>query len=171
MAGNKYLVNNGGRFDEARANQTSAGAGDAGKLVGLNSAGLIDATMLAGISGLITITVLASAAIAAGQLVRVYNNAGTANVKPADNTTAGNEANGFAPGAIGSGASGTVQIGEGLITGLTGLTVGPAFLGASGAVAAAAPSSAGNSVQRVGDAISATSLYFQPSQVYTTVIA
>lgn len=172
MAGNKYLINNAGRFDEARANQSSAGAGDAGKLVALNSAGLIDPTMLSGISGLITLTVTAQGAIAAGKLVNVFDNAGVLSAKVADSTTAGSEADGFAPSAITSGATGTVQVGEGLISGLTGLTDGAVYyLGAAGAPVTPAPSTAGNSVQKVGKAMGTTALYFQPSQQYTTVIA
>jgi hypothetical protein len=46
MAGNKYLKMSGGRIQEEAAAQTSAGAGDAGKIVGLNSSGVIDPTMM-----------------------------------------------------------------------------------------------------------------------------
>lgn len=49
MAGNAYLsVLTSGVRSMVRANQTSAGAGDAGKVVALNSTGLIDPTMLCG---------------------------------------------------------------------------------------------------------------------------
>ena len=171
MAGNKYLYNNAGQPTEKAALQVSAGAGSAGSVVALNSAGQIDSTMLATSSGLISVTVTASAAISAGQLVNVYNNAGAINVRPADNTTAGSEANGYAPSAISSGASGTVNLGEGLITGLSGLTVGSAYyLGTAGGQTTTAPTTAGNLVQYVGKAISGTSLYFQPS-TFTVVVA
>jgi hypothetical protein len=42
----KYLANNSGTITEVAANQTSAGAGDADKLVALNSAGVLDVTMM-----------------------------------------------------------------------------------------------------------------------------
>jgi hypothetical protein len=172
MAGNKYLINNAGRFDEARASQASAGSGDAGKIVALNSAGQIDPTMVAGISGLPTVLITAQGAIAAGSLVNIFNVSGTLTAKVADSTTAGSEAQGYATAAISNGATGNVIVGEGLIAGLSGLTSGADyFLGAAGAPVTPAPSTAGNSVQRVGRATSTTSLYFQPSQVYTTVIA
>ncbi len=47
MAGNKYLKTGSTGFPTEEASvQTSAGAGDAGKIVALNSSGLIDDTML-----------------------------------------------------------------------------------------------------------------------------
>jgi hypothetical protein len=83
MAGNKYVVNNGGRMDEARANQISAGAADAGKLIALNSTGIVDSTMLPAIpsitkgvatlvAGTATIT---TAAAATGMVVMLSHNA------------------------------------------------------------------------------------------------
>jgi hypothetical protein len=50
MAGDKYVFNNGGRYDEARAAQTSAGAANAGNIVGLNASGAVDSTMLPGVA-------------------------------------------------------------------------------------------------------------------------
>lgn len=51
MAGNKYLTPNGGRHDEARASQSSAGAGDAGKIIALNSSGVVDPTAMPYVKG------------------------------------------------------------------------------------------------------------------------
>lgn len=48
MAGNAYLsVLTSGVRSLVRANQSSAGAGDAGKIVALNSSGKVDSTMVA----------------------------------------------------------------------------------------------------------------------------
>jgi hypothetical protein len=44
MAGNKYLKNASGVVTEEASIQTSAGAGDAGKIPALDSAGKLDST-------------------------------------------------------------------------------------------------------------------------------
>ena len=60
-----------------------------------------------------------------------------------------------------SGANGTVYF-EGTNTGVSGQTPGPVFLSTTaGGATAAAPSAAGNVVQRIGFAVSATSINFQ----------
>lgn len=142
---------------------TSAGSGSAGILVKLNSAGAVDATMMPAGVGANAVTATASATITAGQLVNIYNNAGALGVRPADNTSAGSEANGYATAGITSGASGSVNLGPGSVTGLTSLTVGSRYyLGTVGAITTTAPSTTGNVVQSVGIATSTTALDFQP---------
>ncbi|MDR6886152.1 MULTISPECIES: hypothetical protein [Variovorax] len=139
----------------------SAGAGDAGKLVALDAAGRIDSTMMPVGIGADTASILTSEALAAGNLVNVYNNAGTANVRKADATTAGKEAHGFVLAAVGSGVNATVYF-EGTNTSVTGLTPGAQFLHTTaGGATVTAPSASGNAVQRVGLATSATSLNFE----------
>lgn len=171
MSTQRYLAAINGQTTMVVPNTSSAGATDSGKIVALNSAGQIDATMLASTSGLPSYSVVASAAITAGALVNIYPNAGVLNARPADNTAVGSEANGYAPSAIASGASGTVYLGEGLISGLSALSVGaPYFLGTAGAVTTTAPSTAGNLIQPVGKAVSATEFYIQPSS-FTVVVA
>ena len=46
MAGNKYKALVSGIDTLVASNQTSAGAGDAGKIMALNSSGLLEGTML-----------------------------------------------------------------------------------------------------------------------------
>ena len=46
MAGNKYISNNGGVLTEVATNNTSAGAGDANKIVSLNASGVLDSTII-----------------------------------------------------------------------------------------------------------------------------
>ena len=139
----------------------SAGASDAGKLVALDAAGRIDTTMMPTGIGADTASIVASEALSAGDLVNIYNNAGTANVRKADATVAGKEAHGFVLAAVSSSAAATVYF-EGTNTQCTGLTPGNQFLATTaGKSAAAAPSAAGNVVQRVGFAVSATALNFQ----------
>lgn len=197
MAGNAYLTIVSGIKTLVRGNQTSAGAGDAGKLVALNSAGFVDPTMttIAGTlaagtnvsvtgtgttaspytisstasGGVTTVTATASATISAGMLVNFYNNAGALDARPADNSAAGSEANGFATAGVTNGASGTFTLG-GIITGLSGLTIGATyFLGTVGGITTTAPTAAGTNLQVVGKAISATQLEFTPDPAPVTL--
>jgi hypothetical protein len=159
MAGNKFLYNNAGQVTEQRGIQITTGVSNAGALVSLNSAGLIDSTMLTAVSALPTQSAAATSAITAGMLTNLYSNAGVLSVRPADSTVAGSEANSYATANIASGATGTVNVGEGS---LSGLTLGSKYyLGTAGALTVTAPSAAGNVVQPVGIALSATSLDFQ----------
>lgn len=190
MAGNKFLKNNAGTITEEAALQTSAGAGDAGKLVALNEDGILDATIVnsvdesagAGDAGKLaaldgagrlsstmmpagfgddTVIVVASEALSAGDVVNIWNDAGTPKVRKADATTAGKEAHGFVLASVSSGANATVYF-EGQNTSVSGLTAGPVFLSTTaGGVTNTAPSGSGNVVQRVGFATSATAINFQ----------
>jgi hypothetical protein len=94
--------------------------------------------------------------------VNIYNNAGTANMRKADASTAGKEAHGFVLAAVSNAQNGTVYF-EGTNTQCTGLTPGTQFLSATtpGKTVATAPTGAGKAVQVVGFAISATAMNFQ----------
>lgn len=192
MATKKYLKNNSGVITEEASVDSSAGAGDAGKIVALNTSGVlaasivnsvttssgagdtgkvvaldgsgkIDNTMMPTGVGADTATITASEALSAGDLVNIHNSTG-AKVRKADATTAGKEAHGFVLSSVSNGASATVYF-EGSNTSVTSLTPGVYYLSTTaGGVTATAPSSSGNVVQRVGFATSATALNFQ-SQV------
>lgn len=160
MAGDKYLYNNAGTTTEKVAVQTTAGAGDAGKIVALDAAGLIASAMMPVGIGADTASITASEALAAGDLVNVWNSTG-AKVRKADASVAGKEAHGFVLSAVSSAAAATVYF-EGTNTQVTGLTPGVQYLSATpGLSTGTAPSSTGNAVQRVGFATSATALNFQ----------
>lgn len=165
---------------------TSAGAGDSGKIPALNASGVLDDTIInatvtsvankvvkldasgrldatvmpVGI-GADTAAVVASEALAAGDLVNIYNNAGTANARKADASTSGKEAHGFVLSAVASGATATVYF-EGTNTQMTGMTPGVQFLSGvtAGKTSSAAATGTGKIVQRVGYAISATAMNF-----------
>lgn len=155
MSGNKYLNLQSGIPTSTAASQTSAGAGDAGKIVALNSAGLIDTTMLPDSPDT---TITASETIAAGGLVNIWNSSGV-KVRNADNTSTSKQAHGFCVAGVTSGNPGTIHIGPGINTGVSGLTVGAEYyLDTVGAVTATAPTSGGTVVQSVGVAKSATEL-------------
>lgn len=162
-AGAIPALNSAGVLDLSIVNgkASSAGASDAGKLAALDSAGRLDATMMPVGIGADVASIVASEALSAGDLVNIYSNGGVANVRKADATTAGKEAHGFVLAGVAQSASATVYF-EGTNTQCSGLTPGNQFLSTTaGKCAAAAPSSSGNVVQRVGFAISATAMNFQ----------
>jgi hypothetical protein len=143
------------------ATASSAGAGDAAKVVQLDGTGRIDTSMMpVGVAADVAV-VAASENLAAGDFVNIHNSTG-AKVRKADATTAGKEAHGFVLGAVTSGNNATVYF-EGTNTGVTGATPGPVYLSATaGLSTSTAPSSSGNVVQRLGVAVSATAVNFEP---------
>ena len=189
MATKKYLKNNSGVVTEEASVDSSAGAGDAGKIVALNTSGVLDSTVVnsvtssagAGDTGKVvaldgsgkidntmmptgvgadTATITASEALSAGDLVNVWSSTG-AKVRKADATTAGKEAHGFVLASVSNGASATVYF-EGSNTSVTSLMPGVYYLSTTaGGVTATAPSGSGNVVQRVGFATATTALNFQ----------
>lgn len=191
MAAPRFLANLAGRIKMVVTIATSAGAGDAEKVPSTNASGVLDPSLLnAAASGANKIpildasgkldpstmptgvgqdakTVLASEALTIGP-VNVYNNAGTPNVRKADATAEGKEANGFVLAAVSSGANATVFF-EGRIAGLSSLTIGARYYLATtaGTLSATAPSTAGNVVQYVGTAMSATEVDFEPAEPIT----
>ena len=168
-AGKLAAFNASGFLDSTIVNSktTSAGAGDTGKLTALDAAGKLDITFMPTGIGPDTAVITTSEILSAGDLVNVWNSAG-AKVRKADGTTAGKEAHGFVLAGFGSGASATVYF-EGSNTGVTGLTPGQQWLSgaAAGLAVAAAPSGTGKTVQKVGFATSATSLNFQAGEPIT----
>lgn len=193
MAGNKYLSNSNGNLQEVASNNTSAGAGDADKLVSLNASGVLDATVVnskttsagAGDSGKLpaldasgkldnsfmptgvgadTASIATSETLAAGDLINVWDNTGVFNVRKADATSTGKSANGFVLSAFTHPTTAVVYF-EGSNTSVTGLTPGKRYLATTaGSTTSTPPSSSGNVVQLVGTAVSATTLNFQENQ-------
>lgn len=161
MAGNKYIYNNAGVLTEQASVNASAGSTDANKIVALDTAGRLDLTMMPTGIGPDTQVIAASENLSAGNLVNIWNNVGAFSVRKADATAAGKEAHGFVLASVTSGNNATVYF-EGTVTGLTGLTPGKQYLATTpGASIATAPSTAGNAVQVVGFATSASTLNFQ----------
>lgn len=161
MPGKTFLRLIGGIMSEIRGVQSSAGAGNADDIVALDATGRIDSSMMPVGIGAETKSVLASENLAAGDWVNVYNNAGTANVRKADATSAGKPADGFVLASVTSGNNAVVYT-DGINTQLTGLTVGDVFLATTaGAGTGTAPSGASQVVQRVGKAVSATEVVYE----------
>lgn len=152
---------------EVEASISSAGAGDAGKIVALDSTGRIDDTMMpVGIAADVNV-VNASEALGAGDLVNIWDDAGTPKARLAD-ASGDKQADGFVLAAVSLGDPATVYS-EGTNDQLSGMTGGvEQYLSAAtpGGVTATPPTGSGDLVQRVGKAFSATALNFQKGDVY-----
>lgn len=150
-----------GGFREVEAT-ASGGAGQASKIPALDLSGRLDSTMMPTGIGAETTIVEAFGALAAGDLVNVFNDNGIAKVRKADASSGVAPANGFVLQAYTTGATATVYWG-GLNNQVTGLTPGKHYLSTTpGASNHVAPATAGNVVQIVGFAVSSTVLNFNP---------
>lgn len=166
MAAKKFLRLITGLPTEVAGVQSSAGAGNAGDIVALDDNGKLDTTMMpTGVAADVAV-ITASEALAAGDLVNVWNSTG-AKVRKADASTSGKEAHGFVKAAVSNGAAATVYF-EGSNDQVTGLTPGVQYLSAAtaGLSTTTPPSSTGNVVQRVGIATAAGVLNFEQGQPY-----
>lgn len=156
MVASKYLYLNNGKFASKSATDSSAGAGDAGEIVCLNSAGKIDSTML---DATPSQTFTADEECVAGKFVNIFDDEGTVKIRLADNSSASKPAHGYVPVTISADAEGEVILGEGINAELSGLTEGARyFLGTAGGVTTTAPSSTGTIVQTLGVAMSETEI-------------
>lgn len=186
MAGKKYIRNSGGQLQEEASADTSSGATDAGKIVALDANGHLDdsitnATVTSAANRLVkldgsgrldptvmptgigadTAVVVASEALSAGDYVNIWDNGGTPKVRKADASAAGKEAHGYVTAAVASGANATIYF-EGTNSNVTGQVAGNVFLSTTpGKGTNTAPTAAGQVVQRIGFAVSATAVNFQ----------
>lgn len=193
MAAPRFLNLVSGRVRQFVALITSTGAADGEKLVATDTNGkLHDSVMGAAVSGnsvvvktkadgTIDESILptgigadvknlpASEALVAGDLVNVWDDAGTAKLRKADASVEGKEAHGFIKAGVATGATASMYM-EGRIVGLSGLTPGARmFLSASAAGAATPtpPSAATNVVQCIGVAVSSSEIDFEKAEPIT----
>lgn len=168
MAAKKFLRMVAGKFTEVLGIQVSAGVANAGDIVALNDQGKIDETMMPPGIGAEVKILTASEALAAGDFINIWSDAGTAKMRKADATVAGKQADGYVLAAVTSGATGTAYT-DGINNQCTGLTPGAdVYLQTTaGKVGGTIPAAAGNVVQRVGKALSATEVQFSPSEPVT----
>lgn len=158
----KYLKHDAaGGFAEVEATVVG-GAGQASKIPALDLSGRLDLTMMPTGIGAETAAIEAFGALAAGDLVNVFNDSGVMKVRKADASTGVAPANGFVLEAYVATATATVYF-AGLNGQVSGLTPGLHFLSTTpGASSNVAPSATGNVVQRVGTALNSTTLFFNP---------
>ena len=163
MAAKKYISINAGVLTEVQATDSSAGAGDAGEIVALDAAGRLSTTMMPVGVGVENDLIISSENLAAGDLVNIWTNTGVANVRKADATTAGKEANGFVLASVTSPAAATVYRNSQSNTQKSGLTPGAIYYldTTAGGITTTVPSASGNIVQHVGKAFDATTLIFE----------
>lgn len=171
MAGNKYIANSSGKLKEVASIQSSAGAGDAGKIPALDSTGLLDITMMPVGVAAETQSIASSENLLAGDFVNIYSNAGTANVRKADATSNAKPAHGFVLANVTSPAAAVVYFISNRNTAVSGLTVGSDYWLSTtpGTVTATAPSSSGNIIQLLGRCVTATLLPFTNDDYYELV--
>jgi hypothetical protein len=164
----KYLALTAGVITEETAINTSAGAGDASKVIRTDSAGLLPVSMLPSGVGAEVVVATASEALAAGDFVNLWNSTGL-KVRKADATVAGKEAVGFVLAAVLNAASATVFLSSQQNSSVSGKTVGARqWLSTTpGLSTETAPSASGNIVQQLGFATAAANVLFNPQQPIT----
>jgi len=159
----KYVALADGRLITRAGTAASAGSADAGKIVALESDGRLSPSVLPAGIGADTVSRVASETLAAGDLVNIWNDAGTPKMRKADAAAPGKECSAFVKDAVSAGQTG-LAYSEGSITGLTGLTPGArCYLGTTpGQITMTPPVATGNVVQFVGTAHGADILSFEP---------
>lgn len=164
MAAQKFIRNDAGSLKETPALQVSTGVSDAGKIPALDENGRLDSTLMPVGFGSDVAEVVTSESLSAGDFVNIWNSAGTFKVRKADASVEGKEAHGFVVSAFISGASAKVYFEE-TNTQVTGQVPGRVYLSTTaGQGSTTAPTTAGNIVQIIGFAVSATSINFQYNQ-------
>jgi hypothetical protein len=160
MAGNKYVAVVAGVSTLVSANQTTAGVGDAGKIIALDSAGLLPVSMLpVGVGPDVKILVT-SENLAVGAFVNIFDVVGVPTARNADFSN-GREAHGYVLAATTSPASATIYL-AGINNQLTGMVAGVRhYLSVTGTHTSTAPTT--GILQYLGDAVTATELQFQHS--------
>lgn len=169
MAAGKYLDLDlsTGHSTRKTTVQTSAGPADEGKIPSLDASGKLDITMMPSGVGPTTFVANASENLAAGDLVNIWDDAGTVKIRKADANALGKAADGFVIATVTSGNSATAYLG-GAITGLTGLTKGAVYFlstTAGGITTDVSGYATNDIVQCVGKAVSTTDLAFKKGDV------
>lgn len=163
MAGNKYLSNNAGAITEVVANQSSAGAGDAGKIPALDATGKLDVSMMPVGIGAENDIIVASEALSAGDFVNIWEDTGVAKVRKADGSTTGKEAHGFVLAVVNFPGNATVYRWSQLNNQKTSMTPGVMqylSITVPGGTQETVPTGAGKTLQKLGVAKSATEMVF-----------
>lgn len=158
MAGDSYLKTGAdGKPAEQRAIQSSAGAGDGGKIPAVDSTGRLDSTFMPLGIAAETVAFTASEDIGAGEYVNLHLDT-TLKGRLADNSN-GRQADGYVVSAVLNGGAGVLYT-DGTNAGLTGLAIATRyFLGTAGGVTATVPAAgAGVIIQPLGIAKSATEI-------------
>ena len=162
MAAQKFLALVSGKIKEVFASATSA----ANAIIAADSSGKIDVSFLPTGVGAEVVVAPSSENLIAGDFVNLWLNGGVINVRKADATTNAKVAHGFVITGVTSPANATVFFESNTNTAVTGLTIGSDYyLGTTaGTITTTPPSSAGNVVQFIGRAQTATAINFINSE-------
>lgn len=166
MAAQKFLTKGTGVLAEAQAINTSAGAGDEGKIPCLDAAGKLNENMMpAGISAETVVVKAGVGDLLANDVVYLHLVTVTPTADKADATDATKRAQGYVKDGATAGDDVTVYL-DGELPG-SGLTIGAKYYLTTtpGTVSVTPPTGSGNMVQCVGEAISATEIKFDPDKV------
>lgn len=156
----KFIKQVSGVLTEEATGGTGGGT-DANKIPNLDSNGQLTMAMMPTGIGADTVQITASEALSAGDYVNIWNSSGP-KCRKADATAAGKEAHGFVLAAVSNAATATIYL-EGTNNQHSSLTAGNMYLSTTpGAATATPPSTAGNVIQRIGVAVSATQVSFEP---------
>lgn len=160
MAAQRFIALVSGKLKQVAASVTST----ADAIVAMDASGHIDVSVLPSGIGAEVVVCPASENLVSGNMVNLWNNSGAINARKADATTNGKPAHGFVLANVTAPANATVYIASQTNTALSSLTIGADYyLGTTpGAVQSTPPASAGNVVQYVGTAHSATAMVFMP---------
>lgn len=162
----KYIANVAGTLTEKAALASSAGAGDSGKIPGLDGAGRLDATFMPVGTDIEIQNLVATEALNAGDFVNVWTSTG-AKVRKADASTSGKKADGFVLAAVSNGGTAAVYL-AGINTSVTSVTAGAeVYLSDTtpGGFVTTAPAGTGKTVQKIGVGLSTTAIDFKPVTV------
>lgn len=160
----KYIELNNGELQEVQPVSTSAGVGDAGKIIELDGTGKIDNSLLPTGVGAETKILPTSEDLSAGDLVNIYDNGGTITARKASASAIGTLANGFVLASTISPANATVYL-SGINDQVTGLTGTTQWLSTTaGQSTSTPPTGAGVISQKIGTKLSATELGVEIAQ-------
>ena len=163
MAAQRFLTRAAGKTKQAQGKATSVGVADAGALVALDDTGRLDQSLMPLGIGVQIDILPASEALSGGDFVNIFDDAGTAKVRKADNSN-GRAADGFVSEPVTLGGSATIHPLDGVNAALSSLSAGKEYwLGTAGGVTdtpldEADAANANKISQQLGKALSATEL-------------
>lgn len=136
MATQRFLSRLNGKTKQTQALVTSAGSGDAGRVVATGTDGRLDESVMPLGIGANTTQAAASEQLAAGKFVNLWNDAGVLKARLADNSN-GRPADGYVTATYNADDDATVYPLDGVNANLSGLIIGSDYwLGTAGSVTA-----------------------------------
>ena len=163
----KYLKLVNGESSEAKSVSISTGASDADKLISTDTDGKINISLIPSGLGADNKSIIASEGLGNGDKINLWSDTGVLKMRKADAAT-NKRADGFILASVTTGAAGLCFF-SGINNQLTGLTIGADYYlsdSVPGGITATPVTAADNKIlQKVGRALSATELLFEPGPV------